>query len=77
MSSVVDIRVRNTKKSEKDFRDRYSAISFPDATEILSDRVGEQMMMDGFVSFRISKYCIESCFVLDMHMFLCSCSDLC
>ncbi len=49
MSSVVDIRVRNSKKTEKDFKDRYSAISFPDATEILSDQIAEQMMMDGFV----------------------------
>jgi hypothetical protein len=50
MSSVVDIRVRNTKKTEKDFKDRYTSVSFPDAADILSDQIAEQMMMDGFVS---------------------------
>jgi hypothetical protein len=45
--SVVDIRVRNTKKEEKYFT--YSAITFPDDSEILSDQIMEQMMMDGLV----------------------------
>jgi hypothetical protein len=45
--SVVDIRVRNTKKGEKYFN--YSAIPFPDDSEILSDQIMEQMMMDGLV----------------------------
>ncbi len=46
----MDIRVRNTKKTEKDFKDRYTSLSFPDAADILSDQIAEQMMMDGFVS---------------------------
>ena len=50
--SVVDIRVRNTKKAEKNFK--YSAIPFPDDAEILSDQIMEQMMMDGSVSLLCS-----------------------
>jgi hypothetical protein len=46
--SVVDIRVRNSKKAEKLFN--YSAIPFPDDADILSDQIMEQMMMDGSVS---------------------------
>jgi hypothetical protein len=49
--SVVDIRVRNSKKVEKYFN--YSAIPFPDASEILSDQIMEQMMMDGSVFLSI------------------------
>jgi hypothetical protein len=46
--SVVDIRVRNSKKAEKYFN--YSAVPFPNDAEILSDQIMEQMMMDGSVS---------------------------
>ncbi len=49
--SVVDIRVRNTKKGEKYFN--YSAVPFPEAAEILSDQIMEQMMMDGSVSCKL------------------------
>ena len=48
MSSVMEIRIRNSKKAEKDFKSRIQTISFPDRSEILSDTIQEQMMMDGY-----------------------------
>ncbi len=47
MSSVVDIRVRNSKKKEADLDSRIHNIVFPDAQDILFDQVLDQMMMDG------------------------------
>ncbi len=43
----MDIRIRNSKKVEKDFKSRIQTISFPEQNEILSDTIQEQMMMDG------------------------------
>jgi hypothetical protein len=51
MGSVMDIRIRNSKKVEKDFKSRIQTISFPEHHEILSDSIQEQMMMDGSVQF--------------------------
>ncbi len=52
MSSVIDIRVRNTQKKQKVFN--YSAIPFPDIIDIISDKTAEQMMMDGSVTYDAS-----------------------
>ncbi len=49
MGSVMDIRIRNSKKVERDFKSRIQTISFPDQNEIESDSIHEQMMMDGSV----------------------------
>ena len=46
MGSIVDIRIRNSKKVEKDFKSRIQKVSFPDLEEILFDENLEQMMMD-------------------------------
>ena len=50
MSSIMEIRVRNSKRVEKDFHSRMQTIHFPQVEEILFDEIQEQMMMDGLVS---------------------------
>ncbi len=47
MSSIVDIRVRNSKKKEADLDSRIHNIVFPEVQDILFDQVLDQMMMDG------------------------------
>jgi hypothetical protein len=56
MASVVDIRVRNSKKSEGDLNSRIHTIVFPEESEILFDQVQEQMMMDGYANRRWSQF---------------------
>jgi hypothetical protein len=49
MSAIVDLRIRTSKTdAEKEFK--YSALSFPDITDRLSDQIIEQMMVDGSVT---------------------------
>ncbi len=47
----MDLRIRTSKTdAEKDFN--YSALSFPDNADRLSDQIIEQMMVDGSVASR-------------------------
>ena len=51
MSSIMDIRIRNSKRVEKDFHSRMQTIHFPQIEDILFDEIQEQMMMDGLVGY--------------------------
>jgi hypothetical protein len=50
MASVVDIRVRNSKKKEGDLDSKIHIIVFPEEQDIVFDEVQEQMMMDGYAN---------------------------
>ena len=55
--SVMEIRIRNSKKQEKDFKSRIQTISFPEQEDIVCDIVLELMMMDGYYLLASSIFC--------------------
>ena len=48
---MLDLRIRNTQKKERDLDSRIYTIVFPEEQEILFNQVVEQMMMDGYATF--------------------------
>ncbi len=48
MSSMLDLRIRTSKKNEQDLDSRIHSIVFPEEQEFLYNQILEQMMMDGY-----------------------------
>ncbi len=50
MASMLDLRIRISKKKERDLNSMIHTIVFPEEQDILLNQVLEQMMMDGYAT---------------------------